>query len=290
MLKKSAKGKKSGDAKKPEKVKSASSNTKADDNLKAEHASALPLFFKKPQALDKERHAKAGIRPAQHYGYAKATNSIPLNAIEFIEVVKHFPIVFTAEDMPTPVAVVGLKQGNYCVDENGAWDKRRYIPAYVRQYPFVFFEQKEEEKFYLCVDQASDSFVEKATSKDQALFDDKGEPTPATQNALDFCTAYYNHRQITENFCKDLKKHELLMPYHSEATLASGEKINLSGFQMIDEQRFNKLPDEVVLEFKQKGWLAFIYLSLAAASNWKQLFDYANEADAKVVKSKIQAV
>lgn len=248
-------------------------------NKKDGKPEGLPLFLKSPRALDKAHHAAAGIKPVQTFAFAHDTNSIPVNAIEFIEAVKCYPIVFTSAKDPMPAVVVGLEQGNYFVDVHGKWKDHNYIPAYVRQYPFVFFDGGDE-KFYLCIDEASAAFEPKASEGSMHLFAD-GEPTDLTKNALQFCTAFYNHHQVTKNFCADLAKHELLQPYHSQIKLNSGRSINLGGFTMIDEARFNALSDEVILDFRKKGWLAFIYLAFAASSNWKHLVDLAAAGETK---------
>lgn len=239
-------------------------------------ADALPLFFKTPSVLDATRHAHATITPVTDYGFARAVNSLPLNTLEFIEAAKHYPIVFAGSaDAMTPTAIVGFEQTNVFVDADGNWAQGAYIPAYVRQYPFIFFEQKSEDRFYLCVDESAPQFsLDKlGESNAYALFNADGTPSELSNHALQFCTSFYQHHAITKNFCADLVKHELLKPYQSEATLVSGKTVNLGGFQMIDENAFNALPDAVILEFREKGWLAFVYLALASASNWRRLAD-----------------
>ncbi len=233
--------------------------------------SGLPLLYKLPSTLDKVRHAQASIRASHDFSFVKSTNSLPLNTIEFIEAAKTYPIVFTSDANPLPVAIVGLEKDNYFVKPNNSWQDGAYIPAYVRQYPFIFFERSEEKKFYLCVDEASPQFSATTVDNASPLYTKDGQPTEFTNNALKFCTNFYQHHLITRNFCADLKEHKLLQPYQSEITLSSGRKTQLSGFQMINEKAFNSLPDKVYLSFRRKGWIPFIYFSLASTSNWKNL-------------------
>jgi len=231
----------------------------------------LPLFFIKPAALEKKRHAKAGLIIAPDLRFAKAANSVSLTALEFIEASKFYPIVFTAADEPVPLAILGLEQENYFVDMNGAWRNDAYVPAYIRQYPFVFFENESEKKFYLCVDEKSAQFRAEGGDDAKPLFNADGSPSPLTNQALEFCNSYHQHYAVTRSFAADLKKHNLLLPYQSNFTLKTGRSISLSGFTMIDETAFNALPEAVFNEFRSKGWLAFIYLALASTSNWKRL-------------------
>ncbi len=235
--------------------------------------SSLPLLYKQPSVLDKTRHAQASILQGNNFSFAKNINSVALNTIEFIEASKTYPIVFTATENPMPVVIVGFEQQNYFIRPDNSWQEGAYIPAYIRQYPFVFMEQAKEKRFYLCVDEASPTYS--ATAKDGAnkLYNDKNEPTEFTNNALKFCTSFYQHHLITRNFCADLQEHKLLQPYQSEVTLATGKKAKLSGFQMIDEKALNMLSNKSYLALREKGWIPFIYSSLSSVSNWKKLAD-----------------
>jgi hypothetical protein len=255
----------------------------ARDEAAAENQSAFPLFFSQPVPVTSDRHAQAGVKVDAGFSFAKATNSIPLNTLEFIEAAKHYPIVFTTNEQPMPVALVGLESENYFVESDGQWSKNSYIPAYARQYPFVFLDAAEKKQFILCIDEKSPHFVAKGGDEATNLFkEENGEQKPSelTQHALQFCTAFYNHFTITKNFCSDLKAHNLLAPNASQVKLRNGREINLGGFQLLDENAFNALDEEVFIEFRKKGWLPFIYLALAATSNWKQLVDKAAAREA----------
>lgn len=244
----------------------------------SEKPAGLPLFFKKPVALEKVRHAKAGVRTKPNHSFAKQTNSVVITALEFLEISKHYPIVFTDGEQPMPLAILGLEAENYFVKKDGSWEEGAYVPAYIRQYPFIFFENAKDQKFFLCIDEESPHF-DPDTGKDASpLFNKDGSPSPLSSQALEFCTAYYRHHAITKNFVEDLAKHQLLAPYHSQVSLKDGRKATLTGFRMIDESAFNKLSDDVILEFRKKGWLPFIYLALSSASNWNRLAARANAA------------
>lgn len=242
-----------------------------NDNTAAEN---LPLFFKAPHLVELEAHEKSGLKKEENYSFTRGANSMPLNAIEFIEAVKSFPIVFTMDENPTPAAVTGLEQENYFVDAKGKWLERAYVPGYARQYPFILFEREGDENLYLCVDEESDTF-EKTASKSSLPFYKEGEAALVTQNALAFCTAYYNDRKMTADFCNDLKEFGVLEPSNSKATLADGREISLSGFQMIDEKKFNALSDEQIKTLRDKNTLGFVYLALASYSNWQALVNLA---------------
>lgn len=242
---------------------------------KAAAPSSLPLFFSSPQPLDAARHKEASLLPADGFGFARNTNSMPLNAIEFIEAVKHYPIVFTGGENPSPVAILGFERDNYFVRKDGSWAPGAYIPAYARQYPFIFSENPRQKKMYLCIDEAAAGYRPTPQPGAEPLYNANGKPSKLSNHALEFCTAFYRHHTATRAFCNGLQEYKLLAPYQSEATLTSGRKLTLSGFHIIDEKALSSLPDKQFLELRKQGWLPLIYLSLASTSNWKRLADIA---------------
>ncbi len=236
----------------------------------------LPLFFKKPAALEKDRHAKSGLIAKPDLRFSKAANSVSITAFEFVEASKFYPIVFTASNDPVPLAILGLEQENYFVDADGKWLNDAYVPAYIRQYPFVFFENEAEKRFYLCVDEKSEQFRAEGGEDAKPFFNADGTPSQLTNQALEFCNTYQQHHSLTREFGAALKEHNLLLPYESSVTLKTGRKITLSGFTMIDEKTFNQLPEATFSMFRTKGWLPLVYLAIASTTNWMRLSKLAD--------------
>ena len=235
--------------------------------------SNLPLFFRDPHMLDSKRHAQATLAPTVNYAFTQQINSVPLNAFEFLEAVKSYPIVFTQAELPVPVAILGIEQVNLFMQKDGQWRAGHYIPAYIRQYPFIFMSQPQDEKLYLCIDEAAANYSAKAEKGAAPLYTDEGAASTLSSHALQFCTEYYQHRAATQAFCADLLKHDLLKTYQSDITKPDGKKVQLTGFQMIDESKFNALSTEIFSEFRQKGWLPLLYLAMASVSNWRRLLE-----------------
>lgn len=256
-------------------MSSTSNNSKPDGNI----PSGLPLLYSKPTVLSIDRHANASISYSPNYSFASNTNSIALNTVEFIHASKSYPIVFTNHKDSLPVAIVGLEQKNYFVRPDNSWQENSYIPAYIRQYPFIFYEDAREKKIYLCVDEAAQHFNNIKVSGGNRLYGDDGKPTEFTSSALKFCTEFYQQHLITRNFCADLQEHKLLQPYTSEVVLSSGKKAQLSGFLMIDEKAVNALSNKAFLALRDKGWIPYIYLAIASTTNWNNLVFMESKAD-----------
>jgi hypothetical protein len=240
-----------------------------------------PLFFKNPHPIALERHAQAGLsnNPSFGFSFAKETNSIPVNLVEFNEIARSYPIVFTASENTVPIALVGLESKNLFITAKNQWRSGHYVPAYVRKYPFALLESPDKQQWILCVDEGAPHFMPSAPD---LPFYEGEKHTDMAQRALDFCGAFQQHYRQTAEFCEALKKHGLLTERVSTMRLHNGSNINLRGFLSIDEEKFAALDDEIILEWHKKGWLAAIHAVLLSTGSWKylaRLMESAEEAD-----------
>ncbi|HTZ78989.1 MAG TPA: SapC family protein [Stellaceae bacterium] len=231
-------------------------------------AAALPLFYHRPVALQSQHHGIVSLRAQADYRFARDTNAIPLTTAEFFRAQRDYPIVFTDERLPMPVAVVGIREAaNLFVETDGGWRTGTYVPAHVRRYPFLLARQPAGGDFVLCVDAASDLLE---IGGGNPLFKD-GKPTAAMQKPLELCLAYERQIEQTREFMRALLQVEFLTPRDARVQLAPGEAVQVAGFKMIDEEKFNQLPAETFREWRQKGWIALIYAHLLSLGAWERL-------------------
>jgi hypothetical protein len=249
-----------------------SKTPKAAKLAKAETRPDLPLFYKRPRPLQAARDADSSLATGQGYGFAAGANATPLAAGEMTQACRHYPILFVDGPTPHSVALLGLRSGeNLFVDEDGAWESGVYIPLYVRRYPFIFLENADKSEFSLCIDEAAPGFGQGGAGR---LFD-KGEPTALTRNALEFCRDFQGHLNFTAEFMKAVAAADLLIDNRADVTLNDGRRLSLAGFQIIDEARFNALPDDDFLRWRAKGWLHLVYCHFISTGNWGGLVDRA---------------
>lgn len=240
-----------------------------DKNNGAVPANALPMFYTKPAPLDSQKHAKLGMKTNFGLEFTNKINAVPVNLIEMPQICHAYPIAFSPDGNATPVAILGLRDSeNLFVNSKGKWEEGLYVPAYIRRYPFIFSEVPGKEQLSLCVDMNDKIVNEKA---DQKFFDDKNEPTPLTQNALEFCKSYHAAAQQTLEFSKWLAESGLLIEREAQINVGNKSRINFSGFRIVDEQKLRDLPADQVAELHKKGWLAFIYAHLFSGVQWQRL-------------------
>lgn len=246
----------------------ATSTAEAVETRENAETTRLPLFYGAPEVLDATRHEGLGLDESISYGFTDKSNAIPVNAAEFGLIARDYPIVFIGEQQLNAVAIVGLQNGqNLMVDEAGAWSSDSYIPAYVRRYPFIFVRGDGGSQYALCVDRKS----ERVKTGLETKFFDGAELTQLGKNAMEFCTAFQREYMATENILKQLQELKLFIPHQNQYELANGEKLTLRDFKIIDEKRFNELPDADFLALKKSGALAVVYCHLVSLNSWQNL-------------------
>jgi SapC len=236
----------------------------------AKAETSMPMFYTSPRPLDRVRDGKMKLNRPTNFNFAAKTNAIPLLVDEFPLAAAYYPIVFADGPLPVPAAVVGLKNdSNLFVGKDGVWASGAYLPAYVRRYPFILMDDPDNKQFVLCVDEASDLLKEQG---EFALFDGE-QPSAFTKSAMEFCAALRQQGDATDEFVKELKEQDLLMPNNAEIDARDGNRLQLSGFLIIDPKKFDALPDSIILKWRKKGWLALVYAQLLSSHRWQNLVD-----------------
>jgi hypothetical protein len=124
-------------------------------------ANASPLFYQRVVALDGNLHSKLKLSAQPDLKFSARSPVVPLLCVEFTEAAREYPIAFLrgANNAWVPVALTGAPDGdNVYMDAHGRWNAR-YVPAYVRRYPFVV-AQLAPEQLTVCIDEAYAGFNE----------------------------------------------------------------------------------------------------------------------------------
>ena len=234
------------------------------------------IFYERVVALNDQTHAKLRVRPANSFAYAARTNSVPLLSSEFFECAREYPIVFARGDAgPVAAALLGLREAeNLYVGKDGTWDAR-YVPAFVRRYPFVPGKGAQGE-LLVCIDEASPCFDAK---EGEPLFL-TGKPTPQLEHAMKFLAEFHQAAATTELLGRRLKELGLLRQADSVAQLNDGTQFRLNGLSVVDESKLRALDRDTVQELFVSGGLAVIYAHLMSLGNLGALVDRLSKRDA----------
>lgn len=228
------------------------------------------MFYEKPVAVNRDQHRSSKIGSVPNFSFSGKTNSVPLSGVEFIEACKEYPIVFAkVGDRKVPVALLGLSDNdNLYVNADGAWDAR-YIPAFVRRYPFVLAEKGTDE-FVVCIDEASSAFN---AAEGQPLFDKDGVNTPFLDGALNFLNSYQAQTQRTQAFTKQLDDMGLFTEMSAKSELVDGRTFLFSGLYVVDEAKLMALTAKAAVKLLKSGETGWIYAHLISLSNMSRLVD-----------------
>ena len=230
------------------------------------------LFYKSAIPVSAERHGELAVRTGGGYGFARAVNAVPVTAVEFAQAGAEYPIIFAGtEGAVFPSAVLGTREGeNLFVAADGSW-RGKYVPAFVRRYPFVFSVDDAGTRFTLHVDEEFEGVNREG--RGERLFDADGAQTQYLKGVLEFLRQYQARFTRTQAFCRRLVEHDLLQPMQAQFSLAAGERRVLGGFQVVDREKLKKLGDEAALDLFRSDEMECIYLHLASLRHFNDMLE-----------------
>jgi hypothetical protein len=230
------------------------------------------MMYHKTVALNRTIHADLTISPSPN-GFRFATDllSVMLAASEFYDASRQYPIVFTIspEKRVQPVVLLGFQEGeNLFVDKDGKWEGR-YIPAFLRRYPFITTDENSDGQATVCFDETFDGFNRHGGTP---LFRN-GEPTEKMVEIQNFLQNYLLLLKQTWVFGDMLLEKELLREISAKANLVNGKMYGLNGMYVVDEKKLSGLSDEEVTKMFRDGSLPLVYAHLLSLRNLPELAD-----------------
>jgi hypothetical protein len=223
-----------------------------------------------------EKHANWSVSVDDHE-FISHLNSVPLLATEISLAAAEFPIIFSptaTEGEYLPLAVMGLKDGqNLLLNEKNVLTAR-YVPAFIRRYPFVLGGSQDSEMMALCIDEASKCLVQDG-SKGARLFKEDGSHSEFLTDVVEFLKDYQFRAEMTRSFTKKLHELDLLEPMSANISFKSKEDINLNlgGFFVVKREKLKTLSDADALDLFKKDGLELIYAHIQSLSNFNRLID-----------------
>lgn len=228
------------------------------------------LIYESAVPVSNARHADLSVEVGADYGFSRRVNSVPLMAVEFPHAAAEYAIVFSGTSQAfIPAVILGMRADeNLYLKEDGSWEAK-YVPAFVRRYPFVFSSSQDGKTFTLCIDEAFPGFNREG--RGQRLFDAEKKPTEYVAKVLKFLEQYQAEFRRTQAFCQKLKELDLLEPMRAQASLKSGERLALTGFMAVSRERLKALPAETLAELAKTDALELLYLHLQSMRNFSAM-------------------
>ncbi|MEM9013857.1 MAG: SapC family protein [Pseudomonadota bacterium] len=228
------------------------------------------FLFEKPELLSADAHGQLGIsRPNEPHAFCAKAKAIPITVTEIPAAMKDYPVIFMSQEKPIPLAVVALgDETNLFVDEKGEWEANRYIPGYIRRYPFGLANETSGDRMAIVIDRAFEGLE---PGGNIALFEN-GELSDASQQAIEFCKTFERDRKTTDEFGEHLKRFDLIAGQTAQYTpTGSTEQQPFAQYFGVDEKKLNELTDDQVLELRKMGMLPILYAMVMSMGNWRSL-------------------
>ncbi len=237
-------------------------------------APQMPLLYKNPVAVSAQHHADVKVKRNRTFRYCANIHAVPVLAEEMPQLQNHYPLVFGPGPSAGVMALLGLRAGeNLFIREDGTWAFNSQIPAYIGRYPFILVEMPEDKRLVLIMEEDEEILVRGEGSEgDLPLFKD-GKGTKEGEDILNYCVAFNQSARQTQLFCEEVEKLGLLVDQRAEVVTPEGKQLSLSGFRVIDEQKFNELPDETFLEWRKRNWIGLVYAHFVSLGRWQNLID-----------------
>lgn len=228
------------------------------------YGSAVPVSF--------SRHADLSLEPGADYGFSSEINAVPLMAVEFLRAEAEYAIVFTqAGDEVLPAVVLGVRGDQNLYLSPGKQWQAKYVPAFIRRYPFVFSKSEDGKTLTLCIDESHRGVNREG--RGERLFAADGKPTPYVEQVLKFLQEYQAQFERTRQFGRRVRELGLLEPMQAQVTTPKGEKLSLSGFLSVPRERLRQLGGEALASLAKTDELELLYLQMHSLRNFVDVKD-----------------
>jgi hypothetical protein len=231
------------------------------------------LIYESAVPVSAARHRNVSLEPAGHYAFSAGINAVPLMAIEFLHAAAEYVIVFTdsGEEGVLPAVVLGVRNDqNLYLSSDRQW-QAKYVPAFIRRYPFVFSRSDDGKSFTLCIDESHPGFNREG--RGDRMFGDDGKPSPYVERVLKFLQDYQAQFERTRTFGRRIKELGLLEQMQAQVTTPQGEKLSLSGFFGIRREKLRALSGDALASLARTDELELLYLQMHSMRNFEDVKD-----------------
>jgi hypothetical protein len=199
---------------------------------------------------------------------------MPLSLAEFEPACRDYPIVFVTNDGGKTfdaVLVLGMQiKQNLFILSDGTWDRRAYLPAYVRRYPFcmsrVTVDGQPQKERIVCIDQNA------LQESGEALYDAKGEALAQWLMLEKLIFDFEQDLVRCESLCKLIVELNLLEPFTMKAEV-DGFTMQLEGMHRVARSSLANLPADQLRRLMSAGALEKVYSHLLSLDNFRRLLN-----------------
>lgn len=224
------------------------------------------LIYENVKPLTQQEHGGLSLKPTNNCNFARETNAVPLVGSEFLPASEEYPIVFTrTNEGIIPSVILGVRdRENAFVTPEGGWDAR-YVPAFIRRYPFVFGTDEKAETFTLMIDEAFPGLNK--DGEGEKLFDAEGKLSPFVSQTVEFLKEFQMLFVRTREFCAKLDKLGLLDPVEVKTPLPNDPERKVNGFLVVNRDKLKALKGNTLEEMMKTDELELVFMHMLSLRN-----------------------
>jgi hypothetical protein len=227
------------------------------------------------QPLNNVTHQDIKVITARHPSLGDNVAVTTVFPVELTQLQADFPILLkkSGENRFELIALMGFSEGENLLFDGDVWTAST-VPLTMIRSPFLIgFEMQMDngipvESPVVHIDMDSPRI---SNSQGQPLF----LPQGGNSEYLDYITrvliTIHQGQAQTDQQVELIQKHDLIEPLAINMTMPSGNKLNVEGMLTINEEKFNALTSDAIVELHQSGALTTIYMMLASLANVKKL-------------------
>jgi len=224
--------------------------------------------------LNMQRHGEKKLNVTD-YSWADSLTTLPVALSEVHDITCSFPVVFTDEEKPRLVMVTAAGNGrNLGLDAEGKWTER-YVPGFLRRYPFYLSrvpgKEGEEEQMVLAIDESSGCMNDK---EGVPLFED-GQPAPYVRQMVTFIGTLEKEMLATAEMGKEFKDAGILETKEFTLEQNGEKKVLVEGFLAVNREKLNELSDYRLAKWARLGYIGIIDQHFHSFKNMRRLLEKA---------------
>ncbi|HKB82937.1 MAG TPA: SapC family protein [Burkholderiales bacterium] len=201
-------------------------------------------------------------------------HAMPLSLSEFEAACRDYPIVFISGDGGktfNAVLVLGMQaKQNLFILTDGMWDRRSYLPAYVRRYPFcmsrVTVDGEPQKERIVCVEESA------LHDSGDPLYGTNGEALAPWTILEKLIFDYEKDLVRCESLCQLVTELGLLEPFTMKAEV-DGFTMQLEGMHRVKRAALEALPADQLRRLMSAGAMEKVYSHLLSLENFRRLLN-----------------
>ncbi|MGB6328200.1 MAG: SapC family protein [Halarcobacter sp.] len=223
-------------------------------------------MYKNIEILDKEKLKGFKFDEVNTILVAKSIGLIPLGFSEVWTAAHDCPVIINSLDRGEFTAFTGITTELNIYNKENA-----YIPAFVRTYPFLSVDIKNEEGTFSSVISIDNNSQYVSKKKKENIFTKDKQLSENVNSKVETIRELNRQRDISRKIVQELKENDLLIKKDFKVKNNDIEKTFLEEFYIVDVKKLVNIEDSIIASWAKKGWMGIIDAHIKSLSNFPKV-------------------